>query len=320
MIKPTLMAQNYYNLFGSPRSLSLLDQAVPPVKSRFFWLAGLAARVLPTGIKRLFYRLGPFSRLIRKGLNLSVSSELQEVVIAGGRLAGYHMLLDLKQEKDFWLGTYETHLQEALEDWIIPGAVVFDVGANIGYISLLMARRIGVDGHVYAFEALPANLERLRKNAALNDRGAQISISHQAIVESTGPVEFKVHESIGMGKATGSAGRDETYDQILEVPGASLDDLVYIQGLPVPDALKIDIEGGEVLAMPGMTRLLHEAKPILLIELHGQAAAESAWHHLIGAGYTIRTMTPGYPPVERLDMLDWKAYIIAQPMSDNSHE
>jgi hypothetical protein len=95
------------------------------------------------------------------------------------------------------------------------------------------------------------------------------------------------------------------------VAGLSLDDFVYRQGNPPPQVVKMDIEGGEVLALPGMARLLAEARPLLLMELHGPQAARTAWETLNAAGYRVCRMAPDYPPVASLEALDWKAYLVA---------
>jgi hypothetical protein len=75
----------------------------------------------------------------------------------------------------------------------------------------------------------------------------------------------------------------------------------------------MDIEGGEVLAMPGMHRLLDEARPVVLMELHGPESARAAWEALQAAGYGVCRMQPGFPPVSDLSELDWKAYLVAFP-------
>ncbi len=129
----------------------------------------------------------------------------------------------------------------------------------------------------------------------------------------SGPAVFLVHESGGMGKAAGSAGRDDRYQSELTVPGLSLDDFVYGQGNPPPQVVKMDIEGGEVLALPGMRRVLREARPLMLMELHGHAASQAAWVILTGAGYEICWMRHGFPVVDLLEALGWKAYIVARP-------
>jgi FkbM family methyltransferase len=168
------------------------------------------------------------------------------------------------------------------------------------------------NGRVYAFEALPANLERLRTNLALNGLQDRVQVVEAAVADCSKPVQFLVGPSGGMGKAAGSAGRQVEYSQSTRVPGLALDDFVYVQGNPPPQVVKMDIEGGEVLALPGMRRLLKEAHPFILLELHGPEAARIAWAELSEAGYAICQMEAGYPAVPSLDALGWKAYIVAK--------
>jgi hypothetical protein len=116
-----------------------------------------------------------------------------------------------------------------------------------------------------------------------------------------------------MGKAEGSAGRAAPYAAAITVPGISLDEFVYVQGNPPPQLVKMDIEGGEVLALPGMRRLLAEARPLMLMELHGPESARAAWEALIAAGYQVCWMRRGFPAAPSLAALDWKAYLVAFP-------
>lgn len=234
------------------------------------------------------------------------------VEVTAGDLKGYKVLLNLKTEKSRWLGTYEPELQAALREFLRPGSIVYDVGANIGYITLMMAHNVGVDGRVYSIEALPANVERIQKNLALNNLN-NVSIVQAAVIDSDGPVTFYVHDSVGMGKAAGSIGRrEEQYKAEITVQGISLDSFVYEQNYPLPDAVKMDIEGGEVLALPGMIRLLRETHPTLFLELHGPESEKVAWDTLTSCGYTLRAMQDGYPRIESPEQLGWKAYVIAQ--------
>lgn len=276
-------------------------------------LAALAARALPMPLKRALYRLGPFSRALRASLNHAAPHGLTVVTIAGGGLAGLQLQLDLQKEKDYWLGTYEPDLQAALAQLVQPGWVAYDIGAHIGYISLLLARAVGPDGRVFAFEPLPANLERLRANLALNPQLENLEMIPAAASDHSGTARFLLHESGEMGKAAGSAGRQAEYHGELEVPALALDDFVYTQGNPAPQLIKLDIEGGEVLALPGLRRLLAEARPLVLLELHGPESAATAWGTLTAAGYTLHQMAAGLPPVAALDELDWKAYVVARP-------
>jgi FkbM family methyltransferase len=280
------------------------------VKRTLLSLAALAARWLPAPVKRGFYRLGPLTRGLRQALNRAAPAGLHATTVQGGLLAGARLVLDLQQEKDYWLGTYEPELQQAIKDWVQPGWVVYDVGANIGYISLMLARAVGEQGRVYAFEALPANAERLRQNVEMN-AWAKVEVVQAAVAGAPGEVQFLVGPSGGTGKAAGSAGRELDYAAQIRVPAVVLDEFVYKEGNPAPQAIKLDIEGGEVLALPGMRRLIHEHHPLVFLELHGETAAQVVWETLTGAGYTLRRMAPGYPPVERQAELDWKAYLVA---------
>lgn len=274
--------------------------------------AAWTSRQLPMPVKRGLYHFRPLAGLLRRALNRAAPHGATQVVVAAGGLQGLSLSLDLQQEKDYWLGTYEPDLQAAIAELVKPGMRVYDVGANIGYISLLLARRVGETGHVYAFEALPANLERLRLNLELSGLAQRVTVVPAAVVEQKRPARFLVGPSGGMGKAAGSAGRqDVVYGQELEVAGLSLDEFVYAQGNPAPQAVKMDIEGGEVLALPGMSRLLADARPLILLELHGPEAARLVWDGLVAAGYRLCRMAPGYPQIPSLDALDWKAYLVA---------
>ena len=275
-------------------------------------LAAWTARILPGPVKRSLYRLGPLSRLLRGTLNRAAPAGLSQVQVAAGGLAGASLVLDLHAEKDYWLGTYEPELQEAIQREVHPGMVVYDVGANIGYVSLLLARAVRPHGRVFAFEALPANLERIHANLALNPQAA-VSPLGMAVVDGEHPVEFFTHASGAMGKAAGSAGRqDESYGAAIQVPGISLDEFIYSQLNPLPQVVKIDIEGGEVLALPGMRRLLREGHPVVFLELHGPEAARAAWDELTAAGYRLSRMDSGIL-IPTLEKLDWKAYVVAKP-------
>ncbi len=279
-------------------------------------LAAFIARIMPMPLKRALYRYPPLADLIRGTLNLAAPAGFTEVTVAAGGLRGLRLSLDMQEEKDFWLGTYEPDLQAAIAKLVHPGMTAYDVGANMGYMTLLLARAVGETGRVFAFEALPENVERLRRNIALNALEPVVTVIPAAVCEASRPVKFLIAPSDDMGKAEGSAGRQEVaYTGAIDVPGLSLDDFVYVQGSLPPQVVKMDIEGGEVLAMPGMRRLLLEEQPIILLELHGPEAGQAAWECLTSAGYQICQMKPGYPGVPGLESLAWKAYLVALPVS-----
>jgi FkbM family methyltransferase len=275
-------------------------------------LAAFAAKILPGPLKQAIYKNKPLAAFIRCLLNRAAPAGLTQVEVAGGDLAGCQILLDMQVDKDYWLGTYEPDLQAALREFVPAGAVIYDVGANIGYVTLLLAKAAGETGRVYAFEALPGNADQWRRNMALNGMENRTRLFAGAVTQASGPVIFMVHTSGGMGKVAGSAGRQEQYQMEISVPGISLDEFVYRQGNPPPQVVKMDIEGGEVLALPGMRRVLTEFHPLMLMELHGPESCRAAWETLTAAGYSICWMRHGFPPVTSLQALGWKAYIVAK--------
>ena len=280
-----------------------------PVLKAASWAAG----VLPTPIKNLLYKVPFLARVIRRSLNAAAPEGLSEVTIAAGAAKGLKMVLDLQSEKDYWLGTYESDLGAAVRKLIQSGDVVYDVGANVGYVSLLSARLSGESGKIFAFEPLPANVNRLRKNVLINALESRIIVTHAAVIDTVQPITFLTHPSGAMGKALGSAGRDEQYNGRITVPGLALDAFVYNENHPAPDVIKMDVEGGEGAALAGMQRLLAEKRPILLVEIHGEKAAHQVWNHLRQHNYSVHQMRHGYPKVTLVSSLNWKAYIIAVP-------
>jgi FkbM family methyltransferase len=174
---------------------------------------------------------------------------------AGGRNAGY------------LLGTSEPLMQEALKRILHPGMCVYDVGANVGFVTILAAQLVGPNGRVVAFEPLAANARQIGHNAELN-RFTHVLVRQEALGNQDGQAPFRVSAESGWGKLAhlGSV-RQET--AIIEVPIRKLDDITAGGGLPRPDLLKIDVEGAEVDVLGGSVETLRTARPFLLVELHG---------------------------------------------------
>jgi len=203
-------------------------------------------------------------------------------------------------------------LQKAITDYVRPGMIVYEVGAHIGYITLMFARAVKT-GKVFAFEPLPANVERLRVNTALNDADQIGRLIPMAVSDETGNVRFLVHDRAAMGKLDGVHGRSVSYVANLDVPAIRLDDFVFYDLNPPPNLVKMDIEGGGERAIPGMERILREARPICLLELHGPEEGRVAWLSLRRHKYTVHKMASGYPEIQDERRLRWKEYIVGLP-------
>jgi len=269
------------------------------------------ARALPQGARNFLYRLGPVSDAIRSVLTRAAPAEIVPVEIAAGPLAGMQMHLDLRSEKDLWLGTYEPALLDAIKTFVSPGQTVYDVGANIGYMSLALAKAVGEDGRVVAFEPLPENLARLEANFALNAVGTRVEVVSAAVGELTSQEQFLVHQSGAMGKLHYSTGRQIEYEGSLTVEVVALDDWTADSNYEPPALIKIDVEGGEAAVFRGMSSILERDHPTILLELHGLEASEEVQMILAGVGYRIHEMRQGYPAVT--EITHWKSHVVALP-------
>ncbi len=258
------------------------------------FLAAFAAKILPSELKRGVYRLGIFTTLIRKSLNRQLPSGISEQVIAGGPLRGCKFYLDMQSEKDYWLGTYEVALLESVGKLIQPGWVVYDVGANVGYLTVLFAKLTGKNGKVYAFEPLPANIERLVKNVEANDVKEQVIVCPYAIGDRRDEVVFYLGNSDDTGKVETivTANEKETKENKdkLIVEMITLDEFAEQNTDHYPQLIKMDIEGAEVLAIKNMQRILQTIKPFMIIEIHSKDAGQVVWNELTKYNYIVKKL------------------------------
>jgi FkbM family methyltransferase len=169
-------------------------------------------------------------------------------------------------------GDNELPVQEAIAANLKPGDVFFDVGANVGFFSMIAARLVGPSGRVIAFEPVPSNVAVIRENARLN--GFQhVQIVEQAVYRESGRSELALADYAG-GAMLAAIGRPpDDSGRTLQVATTSLDDAVFGAGLPAPRLIKIDVEGAELDVLIGMERLLKEVRPIVLFEIDDEQQA-----------------------------------------------
>ena len=167
----------------------------------------------------------------------------------------------------YMLGTTEPRVQHAFASLIQPRMVVYDVGANVGFFTLIAAR-LSPQGRVVAFEPLPENSQRIRHNIALNNL-QNIIVRSEALSDTDGQTQFQVSSEPTWGKLV-SVSKD-TGGQVgtINVKVSRLDSLVEAGEIPIPQLIKMDVEGAETGVLRGAESTLRKARPLLLIELHG---------------------------------------------------
>ena len=162
-------------------------------------------------------------------------------------------------------GELERPVQEAFRRLVAPGATIYDVGANIGFYSLLAARLAGPGGKVHAFEPVPASARAVESNAALNEM-ASITVHEAAVGAGEGEgTLLVVGETSWSHLSTTGRHADTRVEQPVRL--VSIDGLLA-SGLPAPDVVKIDVEGAELEVLEGMQRTMREHRPALVLELH----------------------------------------------------
>jgi FkbM family methyltransferase len=172
----------------------------------------------------------------------------------------------------FLLGTSEPAVQQVLSELVTPGMVVFDVGANVGFLTLIAARLVGGNGRVIAFEPVPRNAACIARNLSLN-RFANVTVRTEALGATDGSAPFLLSTEPTWGRlaSLGSIPCDAAGETSVTV--RRLDGLLAREEVPPPDLIKIDVEGAELDVLVGAATALRLVRPILMIELHGTNAA-----------------------------------------------
>lgn len=143
-------------------------------------------------------------------------------------------------------GRAERFTAQLFREHAKPATTVLDVGAYLGFYSLLGARGTGPSGKVLAFECDPVNHRFLLHNLRLNGLRRSVVVSSAAVSDRVGSLPFFVR---GSDLSTGSLWQDTGVSAVVEVATTTLDE--ELGGRPV-DVVKMDIEGGEPRALDGM--------------------------------------------------------------------
>jgi FkbM family methyltransferase len=166
----------------------------------------------------------------------------------------------------------EPDVQKALATVLTPGMTFYDIGANVGFYTIMAARLVGPTGAVASFEPLTSNLDIVARNIRANGF-SNVTCVRYAIGEADGKGRFILSAQHSWGMLSNGGRRPGLCTGEIAVEVRRLDSLFGQQGLKPPDVIKMDIEGGEAPALAGAVHLLQEFRPILLIELHDTTTA-----------------------------------------------
>jgi len=209
-------------------------------------------------------RRSPLGRLLRAPL--AAIPKKAVVPILSGPNRGFKWCVGTA-DHGCWLGSYELDKQHAIWRFRREGGTALDVGANVGYYTLLLSRAVGPTGKVVAIEPDARNAAWVRFHTNLN-RVSNVEVIVGAVAARTGTATF----AAGPTSTTGRVVSDEKGQQ---VPAFTLDDIVFGGHLQIPSIVKMDIEGSESAALLGARRLLEAGQTTWFVALHSDEQAEA---------------------------------------------
>jgi len=249
---------------------------------------GQLFRRLPDGILKLKIKNTVFDRYIGwRNITLVADTDFGKKVKV--------RFPDSIQTTIFLTGVWEPNITTIIAQALLPGDVFIDVGANVGYYSLLAASRIGSEGHIYAIEASPRIFAALVENIGLNGI-TNVTTINRAVSNSTGLCEIFMAKETNLGHSSIVPGLARTDGHTLEavVGCAPLGALVPSEHLLRARFIKIDIEGAERFSIEGVLDLLprFSKETEWLVEMcpkfcpNGQPDVDWMFDVFIRAGYS----------------------------------
>jgi len=199
-----------------------------------------------------------------------------------GKLRGQWWIVG-SSNHGYWLGIYEPAKRVIFESMVKEGQIVFDIGAHVGYYTLLSSILVGPMGQVFAFEPLPENLFYLKEHLRLN-RITNVTVIDAAVDYHCGNAFFS--KGRGFSRVTSHLSPQGE----IEVQTIGLDESIGIGQLPIPDILKIDVEGAEGKVLSGARQTLSQYHPTIFLDTHGAAIHQECCELLTALGYSLQLL------------------------------
>lgn len=219
---------------------------------------------------------------IRSMTGMILGTQFRVHRIPFGPIKGKKLFMSPQISPRMWFGIDEPWMAQLCATYVKPSTVIYDIGAHIGYTTVLFAHYLKGTGVIHAFEILPATANFLRKTVEANNL-QNVTIhtvglgSDEAILElSIGPTAMtSIHRKKDDGNKTESC-------RVVK-----LDKYRHEHNLPLPDLIKMDIEGAEIDCLQGSLDLINQSGPTMIIAFHSKILLQQGYELLTSLGYKL---------------------------------
>lgn len=202
-------------------------------------------------------RLTLFQKFVRLPLRILPIPEI--VTFYWGALKGFKWITK-SSNASYWLGFYEAKMKSYLIKSVKENQVFLDLGAHVGYYTILASKLVGKNGRVYSFEPLPRNLSFLNKHIALNSL-QNVTVYSSAVGHEEGYFTMNISSPVAAKlDANGT----------FEVKVLDLVQLIEKREIEFPDVIKMDIEGEESYLLPKILKISQDKNIHIFLSTHGR--------------------------------------------------
>lgn len=213
-------------------------------------------------------------------------------------------------------GQFDAFIYNELGSADLTGAVAWDIGAHFGYHSFSFASLVGDSGHVYSFEPNPFNGKRFKMHLEKNSvQAKRITLNPIALSDTDGQATFVFSDDVDGSSSSGSHLEDAivplaagTYAKFKHetVECLTIDSFVAKTSPRIPQYIKIDVEGAEMMVLRGAPAFFAKHRPVIFMEVHNILLMHAVHAFFVGLGYSVKVLD------EENSTLS-KCFIVARP-------
>lgn len=215
-------------------------------------------------------------------LGIVLGRRLRTRRIPLGPIRGRKIFLSPQISLRMWFGVDEPWIAQLSQQLLRPGDIVYDLGAHIGYTTVLFAHFLAGTGEVHAFEILPSTAGLLEKTISAN--GFQNVTIH---VVGTGAEKAVYELPVGPTAMTSLLAKKQPGQTTERVKVVRLDDYQQEMALPLPTLIKMDIERAEIDCLRGSLALIKECRPKMIIAFHSKDLLRQGYDLLTSLDYQL---------------------------------